>query len=268
MARPRRVRQGGRRRIPRLRPPVAHLRPCRPVGRPRAGDGDLPGPPGAGRAVRHGRRARRVAGGRRRPRRPGGTGAGPGGAARPGRLRPARNGADRPRPRADRLRLPQGVRRGHARLLPRPARAPHLRRVGPAGGRHGARAAAGRRVQRRGADTGRRHGRRHGLRRGRRPGRTGRQDAARRGHGALLAGAGRAGAHPGHRADARRRLYALVRRAEESGLDCDPNRLYVSAMDAFDPPLPEGGFGSCGRPPPTCSGRCRTRRRWPASPTG
>lgn len=73
---------------------------------------------------------------------------------------------------------------------------------------------------------------------------------------------------PGHRADARRRLYALVRRAEESGLDCDPNRLYVSAMDAFDPPLPEGGFGSCGRPPPTCSGRCRTRRRWPASPTG
>lgn len=24
----------------------------------------------------------------------------------------------------------------------------------------------------------------------------------------------------------------------------------------------------CGRPPPTCSGRCRTRRRWPASPTG
>ena len=49
---------------------------------------------------------------------------------------------------------------------------------------------------------------------------------------------------PGHRADARRRLYALVRRAEESGLDCDPNRLYASAMDAFDPPLPEGGFGS------------------------
>ncbi|CAM5505531.1 hypothetical protein SVIOM342S_00866 [Streptomyces violaceorubidus] len=101
-----------------------------------------------------------------------------------------------PHHRADRLRLPQGVRRGHARFLPRPAGTAHLRRVGPVGGAHGARAAAGRRVQRRGADAGRRHGRRHGLRRRRRPGRARRQDAARRGHGALLAGAGRAGAHP------------------------------------------------------------------------
>ncbi|MFE6589921.1 trypsin-like peptidase domain-containing protein [Streptomyces sp. NPDC057781] len=49
---------------------------------------------------------------------------------------------------------------------------------------------------------------------------------------------------PGHRADARRRLYALVRRAEGTGLACDPNRLYVSAMDPFDPPPPEGGFDS------------------------
>ncbi|MFJ8190667.1 trypsin-like peptidase domain-containing protein [Streptomyces sp. NPDC096094] len=49
---------------------------------------------------------------------------------------------------------------------------------------------------------------------------------------------------PGHRADARRRLYALVRRAESAGLTCDPNRLYVSAMDPFDPPPPEGGFAS------------------------
>ncbi|MGK9459043.1 trypsin-like peptidase domain-containing protein [Streptomyces sp. G6] len=49
---------------------------------------------------------------------------------------------------------------------------------------------------------------------------------------------------PGHRSDARRRLYALVRRAEETGLVCDPNRLYVSAMDAFAPPPPQGGFAS------------------------
>ncbi len=49
---------------------------------------------------------------------------------------------------------------------------------------------------------------------------------------------------PGHRSDARRRLYALVRRAEETGLVCDPNRLYVSAMDDFAPPPPEGGFAS------------------------
>ncbi|MDT0612073.1 VMAP-C domain-containing protein [Streptomyces lancefieldiae] len=48
----------------------------------------------------------------------------------------------------------------------------------------------------------------------------------------------------GHRADTRRRLYALVRRAEETGLRCDPNRLYVSATDAFDPPPPEQGFAS------------------------
>ncbi|WP_217252142.1 trypsin-like peptidase domain-containing protein [Streptomyces sp. AC602_WCS936] len=49
---------------------------------------------------------------------------------------------------------------------------------------------------------------------------------------------------PGHRSDARRRLYTLVRRAEETGLACDPNRLYVSAMDAFAPPPPQGGFAS------------------------
>ncbi|MEG3626562.1 VMAP-C domain-containing protein [Streptomyces poriticola] len=49
---------------------------------------------------------------------------------------------------------------------------------------------------------------------------------------------------PGHRADARRRLYALVRRAEETGLSCDPGRLYVSAVDAFAPPPPERGFAS------------------------
>ncbi len=49
---------------------------------------------------------------------------------------------------------------------------------------------------------------------------------------------------PGHRADARRRLYALLRRAEAAGLSCDPDRLYVSAADAFDPPPPEGGFAS------------------------
>ncbi|WP_395571524.1 trypsin-like peptidase domain-containing protein [Streptomyces sp. BK79] len=49
---------------------------------------------------------------------------------------------------------------------------------------------------------------------------------------------------PGHRADARRRLYALVRRAEAAGLTIDPDRLYVSAVDAFAPPPPEGGFAS------------------------
>ncbi|MEU9557313.1 trypsin-like peptidase domain-containing protein [Streptomyces fumanus] len=48
---------------------------------------------------------------------------------------------------------------------------------------------------------------------------------------------------PGHRADALRRLYALVRQAERAGLDCDPDRLYASAMDPFDP-RPEQGFGS------------------------
>ncbi|MFH9807581.1 trypsin-like peptidase domain-containing protein [Streptomyces olivaceus] len=47
---------------------------------------------------------------------------------------------------------------------------------------------------------------------------------------------------PGHRADVRRRLYALVREAEETGLSCDPKRLYASATDGFDPPPPDGGF--------------------------
>ncbi|POX64135.1 serine protease [Streptomyces sp. Ru62] len=50
---------------------------------------------------------------------------------------------------------------------------------------------------------------------------------------------------PGHRDDARRRLYALLRRAvaqaERVG---DPNRLYVDAVGAFGPPLPPGGFPS------------------------
>ncbi|MER6343938.1 serine protease, partial [Streptomyces sp. NPDC001532] len=49
---------------------------------------------------------------------------------------------------------------------------------------------------------------------------------------------------PGHHADARRRLYALLRRAEAAGLPCDPNRLYVDAVGPFGPPLPRGGFAS------------------------
>ncbi|MFD5802071.1 MULTISPECIES: VMAP-C domain-containing protein [unclassified Streptomyces] len=49
---------------------------------------------------------------------------------------------------------------------------------------------------------------------------------------------------PGHRSEARRRLYALLRRAEETGLDCDPKRLYISATDGFDPPPPDEGFTS------------------------
>ncbi len=49
---------------------------------------------------------------------------------------------------------------------------------------------------------------------------------------------------PGHRVDALRRLYGLVRRAEETGLACDPRRLYASAVDAFAPPPPERGFAS------------------------
>ncbi|QIJ62423.1 trypsin-like peptidase domain-containing protein [Streptomyces sp. JB150] len=52
---------------------------------------------------------------------------------------------------------------------------------------------------------------------------------------------------PGHHADARRRLYALVRRAGEAGLRVDPDRLYVDAVGPFGPPLPEGGFGSTAR---------------------
>ncbi|MBL1080891.1 trypsin-like peptidase domain-containing protein [Streptomyces actinomycinicus] len=48
---------------------------------------------------------------------------------------------------------------------------------------------------------------------------------------------------PGHRDDARRRLYALLRRAADgTGPDCDPDRLYVDAVEAFGPPLPPGGF--------------------------
>ncbi|MGW4562481.1 VMAP-C domain-containing protein [Streptomyces sp. NPDC004561] len=49
---------------------------------------------------------------------------------------------------------------------------------------------------------------------------------------------------PGHRDDARRQLYALLRRAAGDGRECDPNRLYVDAVGAFGPPLPPGGFTS------------------------
>ncbi|MET8561981.1 trypsin-like peptidase domain-containing protein [Streptomyces flaveolus] len=50
---------------------------------------------------------------------------------------------------------------------------------------------------------------------------------------------------PGHRDDARRRLYALLRRAVAAvGRVGDPNRLYVDAVGAFGPPLPPGGFSS------------------------
>ncbi|MBL1104777.1 trypsin-like peptidase domain-containing protein [Streptomyces sp. 5-8] len=50
---------------------------------------------------------------------------------------------------------------------------------------------------------------------------------------------------PGHRADTRRRLYALLRRAtaDADGV-CDPNRMYVDAVGPFGPPLPPGGFPS------------------------
>ncbi|MGW2458788.1 VMAP-C domain-containing protein [Streptomyces sp. NPDC001761] len=45
--------------------------------------------------------------------------------------------------------------------------------------------------------------------------------------------------------DARRRLYALLRRAgAAAGRVGDPNRLYVDAVGAFGPPLPPGGFPS------------------------
>ncbi|MEU0003467.1 trypsin-like peptidase domain-containing protein [Streptomyces sp. NPDC006314] len=49
---------------------------------------------------------------------------------------------------------------------------------------------------------------------------------------------------PGHRGDARRRLYALLRRSAGADRVCDPNRLYVDAVGAFGPPLPPGGFTS------------------------
>jgi hypothetical protein len=52
---------------------------------------------------------------------------------------------------------------------------------------------------------------------------------------------------PGHHADARRRLYTLVRQVGEAGLPCDPDRLYVDAVGPFGPPLPEGGFDSPAR---------------------
>ncbi|MEV5173211.1 trypsin-like peptidase domain-containing protein [Streptomyces flaveolus] len=50
---------------------------------------------------------------------------------------------------------------------------------------------------------------------------------------------------PSHRDEARRRLYALLRRAVADGGGVgDPNRLYVDAVGAFGPPLPPGGFPS------------------------
>jgi hypothetical protein len=49
---------------------------------------------------------------------------------------------------------------------------------------------------------------------------------------------------PGHRDDARRRLYALLRRVGGAGRAGDPNRLYTAAVGAFGPPLPPGGFSS------------------------
>ncbi|MGC0377471.1 trypsin-like peptidase domain-containing protein [Streptomyces sp. SAI-229] len=49
---------------------------------------------------------------------------------------------------------------------------------------------------------------------------------------------------PGHATDTRRRLYTLVRRAERTGLRCDPHRLYVDAVGPFGPPLPDDGFAS------------------------
>ncbi|WP_107427581.1 trypsin-like peptidase domain-containing protein, partial [Streptomyces glaucescens] len=52
---------------------------------------------------------------------------------------------------------------------------------------------------------------------------------------------------PGHRPEALRRLYGLLRQAAEAGPVCDPNRLYVDAVGAFGPPLPEGGFDSLTR---------------------
>ncbi|WP_149549803.1 trypsin-like peptidase domain-containing protein [Streptomyces marokkonensis] len=49
---------------------------------------------------------------------------------------------------------------------------------------------------------------------------------------------------PGHTRDQLRELYDLVRRAEREGVTCDHDRLYVDAVGAFGPSLPEGGFGS------------------------
>ncbi|MES4887636.1 trypsin-like peptidase domain-containing protein [Streptomyces sp. NPDC096012] len=49
---------------------------------------------------------------------------------------------------------------------------------------------------------------------------------------------------PGHRDDARRRLYTLLRRVAGAGRAGDPNRLYTAAVGAFGPPLPPGGFSS------------------------
>nr|WP_145488357.1 MULTISPECIES: trypsin-like peptidase domain-containing protein [Streptomyces] len=50
---------------------------------------------------------------------------------------------------------------------------------------------------------------------------------------------------PGHRADVLRELYALLRSAP-GARECDPDRLYVDAVGAFGPRLPEGGFPTLG----------------------
>ncbi|MFD7457801.1 MULTISPECIES: VMAP-C domain-containing protein [unclassified Streptomyces] len=52
---------------------------------------------------------------------------------------------------------------------------------------------------------------------------------------------------PGHHAEERRRLYALVRQAERARLTCRPDQLYVDAVGPFGPPLPEGGFPTLER---------------------
>ncbi|WP_191871036.1 VMAP-C domain-containing protein [Streptomyces filipinensis] len=44
--------------------------------------------------------------------------------------------------------------------------------------------------------------------------------------------------------DPARRLDALVRRAEDAGLVCSPDQLFVDAVGDFGPPLPPGGFAS------------------------
>ncbi|MEW2624493.1 trypsin-like peptidase domain-containing protein [Streptomyces sp. NPDC048106] len=50
---------------------------------------------------------------------------------------------------------------------------------------------------------------------------------------------------PGHHTEVLRELYGLLRRAP-GARECDPNRLYVDAVGAFGPPLPEGGFPTLG----------------------
>ncbi|OIK26830.1 trypsin-like peptidase domain-containing protein [Streptomyces malaysiense] len=74
---------------------------------------------------------------------------------------------------------------------------------------------------------------------------------------------------PGHRTDVLRELYELLRRAP-GARECDPDRLYVDAVGAFGPPLPEGGFPTLGQaaayvqwevPDPTAVDRFAARLR-------